>query len=54
LSVTDFANNDALFALLSNLQSVFKEFKSHENIENEHIMEKLKSKLKVTELKNLQ
>jgi F-box/leucine-rich repeat protein 5 len=52
LSVTDFANNDAFFALLSNLQSVFKEFKSHENIENEHIMDKLKTKLKAMAVYN--
>lgn len=45
--MTDFANNDALFALLTNMQSVFIEFKSHEEIENEHIMKKLKSKLQV-------
>ena len=48
LVVTDFANNDALFVLLTNLQGVFKEFKSHEEIENKYIMAKLKSKLKVT------
>ncbi len=46
LVVTDFANSDALFGLLTNLQRVFKEFKSHEDIENEFIMKKLKSKLK--------
>ena len=45
LHVTDFADNDALFSLLTNLQSIFGEFKSHEDIENEHIMAKLKSKL---------
>ena len=33
--------------LLNNLYGVFKEFKSHEEIENECIMKKLKSKLKV-------
>ena len=47
--MTDFANNDALFELLNNLDNVFKEFKSHEEIENEHIMLKLKQKLKVSE-----
>ena len=50
LTVTDFANNDALFELLNNLDNVFKEFKSHEEIENEHIMLKLKQKLKVSPL----
>lgn len=52
LNVTDFANNDALFALLSNLHSVFNEFKSHEDIENEHIMKKLKSKLNAMAIYN--
>ena len=47
LTVTDFTNNDALFSLLNKLQDVFKEFKSHEEIENEFIMKKLKLKLKV-------
>ena len=44
--MTDFADNDALFALLSKLQNIFYEFKTHEDIEDEHIMTKLKSKLK--------
>ncbi len=47
MNVTDFSNNDALIALLSNLENIFTEFKSHEEIENEHIMKKLKSKLRV-------
>jgi F-box/leucine-rich repeat protein 5 len=45
LIVTDFADIDALFVLLTSLQGVFKEFKLHEEIENEFIMKKLKSKL---------
>lgn len=52
LTVTDFANNDALFELLNNLDNVFKEFKSHEEIENEHIMLKLKQKLKALAIHN--
>lgn len=52
LTVTDFANSDALFGLLTNLQGVFKEFKSHEEIENEFIMKKLKSKLKALAIHN--
>lgn len=49
---TDFANNDALFVLLTNLQGYFNEFKSHEEIENEFIMKKLKSKLKSMSIHN--
>lgn len=52
LVVTDFANSDALFGLLTNLQGVFKEFKSHEEIENEFIMKKLKSKLTALAIHN--
>lgn len=52
LVVTDFANSDALFGLLTNLKGVFKEFKSHEEIENEFIMKKLKSKLTALAIHN--
>ncbi|RNA08313.1 F-box LRR-repeat 5-like [Brachionus plicatilis] len=45
LDTTDFANNDALIMLLANLGTIFHEFKLHEEIENEHIMIKLKTKL---------
>lgn len=44
---TDFANNDELIVLLGNLQNIFREFKNHEEIENEFIMGRLNSKLKV-------
>lgn len=47
---TDFANNDDLFVLLSHLQGIFREFKNHEEIENEFIMGRLNSKLKVMKL----
>ena len=52
LFVTDFANSDALIRLLTNLQGVFKEFRKHEEIENEFIMKKLKSKLKALAIHN--
>lgn len=39
-------------SLLSNLYSIFDEFKSHEEIENEHIMTKLKNKLKAMAIYN--
>ncbi|CAF0705363.1 unnamed protein product [Brachionus calyciflorus] len=52
LDLTDFANSDALVSLLSNLNSIFDEFKSHEEIENEHIMTKLKTKLKAMAIYN--
>lgn len=52
LIVTDFANNDQLFKLLTSLQGVFNEFKSHEEIENKFIMTKLKSKLKALAIHN--
>lgn len=47
MDTTDFSSNDALFVLLSKLQNIFREFKNHEEIENEFIMGRLKSKLKV-------
>ncbi len=37
---------------MTNLHNVFKEFKSHEDIENEHIMKQLKTKLKAMEIYN--
>lgn len=46
---TDFANNDDLIVLLDNLQRIFREFKNHEEIENEFIMGPINSKLKVNE-----
>lgn len=45
---TDFANNDDLIVLLDNLQRIFREFKNHEEIENEFIMGPINSKLKVS------
>lgn len=53
MDVTDFTNNDDLFVLLSNLQNIFKEFKNHEEIENEFIMRRLNLKLKVNILGDL-
>ncbi len=52
LTVTDFADSDALIVLLTNIEGVLKEFKSHEEIENEFIMKKLKSKLKTLAIDN--
>lgn len=45
LSATDFSDYTALKSFLSSLRFTFKEFKTHENIENECIMEKLKNRL---------
>jgi hypothetical protein len=53
MDMTDFTNNDDLFVLLSNLQNIFREFKNHEEIENEFIMRRLNSKLKVNIINQL-
>ncbi|GAB6031027.1 hypothetical protein CHUAL_007845 [Chamberlinius hualienensis] len=45
LSLTDFASYEATNALLRSLYSTFREFKSHETIENVLIMRKLKTRL---------
>jgi F-box/leucine-rich repeat protein 5 len=47
VDITDFTNNDELMRCLNTLYGVFKEFKSHEEIENECIMMRLKKKLRV-------
>jgi len=52
MDMTDFTNNDDLFVLLSNLQNIFREFKNHEEIENEFIMRRLNSKLKAMAIHN--
>lgn len=50
--MTDYTDNDALMVLLSNLYNTFKEFKSHEEIENEYIMKRLKSRLREMKIHN--
>jgi len=47
LSAADFRNNEALETLLPLLEKTFSEFKTHEHIENQYIMERLKQRLKI-------
>jgi len=47
LSAADFRNNEALETLLPLLEKTFSEFKTHEHIENQFIMERLKQRLKI-------
>ena len=46
---TDFCSNGSLEALLENLARTFYEFKSHEHIENQFIMEQLRQRLKMVD-----
>ncbi|KZS10931.1 Uncharacterized protein APZ42_024579 [Daphnia magna] len=50
LSTTDFRSNGALEHLLPLLENTFTEFKSHEHIENQYIMERLKQRLKLVDV----
>jgi F-box and leucine-rich repeat protein 5 len=47
MSKTDFCSNGALETLLESLATTFYEFKTHEYIENQFIMERLKQRLKM-------
>ncbi len=47
LLAVDFHNHEALEALLPLLEKTFTEFKTHEHIENQFIMERLKQRLKI-------
>jgi len=47
LSTADFRSNGALEHLLPLLENTFTEFKSHEHIENQYILEQLKQRLKL-------
>ena len=47
---TDFSDDFALKGLLDSLNHTFHEFKHHEEIENQYILEKLKSRVAKSEL----
>lgn len=49
---TNFSDVRNLTNMLENLYNTFKEFKTHEQIENKYIMKRLKEKLKKLSIKN--